>query len=370
MTATACPITIRCSSLPMAYACPASIVPDIKIKKEHSWTRGGNAGHAVAEKIVKNDLDDIPEINAIATKYDVEEDELRQTAYSVLGAWKLLRDEVKMISVEEPLKCSYLDVELTGHPDFIGKGINGELVVLDWKTGYLEGDYTAQLVGYAILAHSKYSEMKFTKVKVITVFTQSKTIDQKTMAWEEIYGLADLMLNKIKKQQDVYNPGEACKYCPRKFSCEAKAKMINNFGIALIEKHELIGDTDIGKLYDRCKLLTDELKDFKDFLKSHIISNGDIEAQDGRIFTTVRTKKQAVDYEIAFDYIADNFTYAERLTFIKVSKTDLLKAVMDRAAYRMKGADAKRVMEELKSIEAVKISYSEKLTVRKGDKYK
>jgi len=81
---------IRASSLPRIMACSASgTKPNLEIDINSDMAIMGTAIHAVLEQVVKEDLDNLPDLGPVISKYKIEDvKELRILSYIGLKAWR------------------------------------------------------------------------------------------------------------------------------------------------------------------------------------------------------------------------------------------------------------------------------------------
>jgi len=353
----------RCSSLGREIKCPASTIhPRVKIDRPESTTMTGNAGHFVAYEIVKKNIDGIPELGPIALKYDADVDDLRWVAWAVREAWDFLKESIKMIEVETKLTSKFGDLTLSGHPDFLGSDSEGNLVIIDWKTGFADDDATDQLMGYLTLGLEKFPEFK--GGKIITVYCRTKKMDTKVILKSDI----GWWLEKVFLAHDnveTFNPGPHCKYCPRKYECEAKGEMLNQFGLEIMGNQVLTTD-DFGAFHDRVKLLKKAIASAEQFIKDEVHAQGEIPLSDGRKMSMTQIITEKIDLEKGWELLKKSFSEEQMMTFLTISKTKMQKIIRDRSLRGQKQPAVDQFMSELKSEEAIVTGAYDKLTLSKG----
>lgn len=358
-------ITERCSSLDRAMACPASRVPaEVVIETDDAAARLGSAFHQAIAGIVKKT--GCGPLRLIAEKWRVEEDELEMLVAFGRQCWKQLSPHFQTPVVEEQLHGDIEDVFITGKPDIFDL-IGNEIRLLDWKSGHGEYDHDEQVRGYAWLLLAIYPDA--THVRVMIVRVRDRSADAIVYTREEIESWGRRMAARIR-QTEIYNPGDACTFCPRAATCPAKTAMIQQSARAL---DSMPSTTALSKLTgDQLFALLERAKDVEEFaqtakaiVKAEVASRGgSVEVSDGKELRITRGEKRTIDTPKGWPILLQELGLDRLLGCVKVSKTAVMDAVRDKAISG-KGRAADEVDEKLDSAGAYIVKPTTKLEVRR-----
>ena len=120
---------------------------------------------------------------------------------------------------------------IRGAMDVVFVDNNGELVILDWKTGQTKEEDDLQLAMYALAAWKKYGQFPYIVTKFAYVqqgFTQTTSWDAETLvgALDYLKPLAEDYLKAQKENKWPQTPHKWCKYCDLRDNCEAYNKQL------------------------------------------------------------------------------------------------------------------------------------------------
>lgn len=363
----------RCSSLPRGIACPASWdAPELPISSDSQPRRVGDAVHEAMAQIVREGLREPPDLNALAQNHGVEDlDDLRILTWFGIRTWKRIRHESQLLAVEERLEHADGAVELGGAPDVIAEANSGELLVVDWKGGYIEHDYRHQIMGYLWLAAQKYPHSLFKGVIVwlrsceIEVFSATRA---KLAEWREQLGAA--------VDSDVYAPGPQCQYCPLAHECAARSALIRSTVMDLAPFTEGTGRITperIGALYGRAQLLAKALENYNAIVRDTVRTQGSLSTGDGRVLSFRKGERE----HFYLDRVAGPLARALELTgvdglvqalgedAIKLTKKKIQDLAADGAPKGEKAKRIRKVMDALKSAGAIVTRPTRTFTVKK-----
>jgi len=180
------------------------------------------------------------------------------------------------------------EVEVSCHPDIAGMSNDGKtLIVVDWKSGYLESDYTNQFKAYAYACYQKFKvDYKIEKIMLIAVWLRSRTFDVKEYTVKEIE--VDFIQELIKAlESNVYSPSpDNCLYCPI-YDCKAKAALTRSSITSLVEMDDE-DDSEALTLsmalaYPKIQFIEKAAKHARDVIKQSIEDTGcRIKIEDGK----------------------------------------------------------------------------------------
>ena len=371
---------IRASSLPRVMACPASMrAPEIDIHASGPEAALGTAVHEVLADLVKERLEALPDLSPYAKKHGVDEDELRFLAWRGQCLWREFGPRIDPESVLTEQKLSAIDtaknedgdgdeIELVGHLDVCGLLAGAEpptLVIIDWKSGYVDRDYRDQLMGYALLARVPYMlSAKFTNVKIVTAWLRTGAWDVIDLTPADIGNFSNRLRDAVNSTSR-YAPDDAhCVFCPRLAECPAREALVrcaadSLYPIAAGDDAGILSVRDkLAELYDRVKLLERGLDQYRDALRLSIRADGPLQLPDGRWLTVHERSRETIlfDFRAAsalapyLDHNANDISgiiTALGPGAITAKKTSLLDAVAARAGRGQKKAAKESAMRDL-----------------------
>ncbi len=115
--------TIRCSSLPLLFACAPALEGDLRVDERNEAADLGSATHEAMEAIVSGMR---PDLDAIAKRWSCNRDELGRLAYFGAKAWEQLSASFPDPATEVTVSASLGDLELTGHIDLLSLVDDGQ----------------------------------------------------------------------------------------------------------------------------------------------------------------------------------------------------------------------------------------------------
>ena len=357
-------IKLRCSSLPLLFACRPAIDGDLQIGDRNEAADLGSAAHEAIEAIVNGGA---PDLDAISKRWTCNRDELGRLTWYARKAWETLApsfpdDEEHARLAEDHIRCTGSGWELTGHIDMHTICSDGTARVVDWKTGRVDRDYYHQLAGYAACLFG--SDEHLTEVTASVVWIREQEIETYVITRPIIdQWLARLALQLTRTQ---YSTGRHCEHCPRSHSCPAvKAKAREGIEIFGGSGASLEGMPSgrVVDLYRFAKLAIKAGESMIGSIRLHVIQNGQQDAGDGSALRIVEENGgRDINVAKAWDIIQARLTDADAMaSVLKVSATALDDAVA-KAAGRGAGAAAKRALaDELAAAGAVTMKTIQKL---------
>lgn len=364
-------IPLRCSLLPIAMKCSQSVHPnegEILINHESEVAVLGTVVHEVMAAIVTGDLEEVPDVQPYAAKYyypDVDE-VLRLCEYG-LRAWRELRVYGDVWQAEVDLKHdggSHWS-GLTGHVDAIS--VNPEeskITIIDWKSGWLESDYRAQMLGYAHLADAWVGEAvrKTPTVTVFVPFLRHRVYHTFTFKRAD-FSEFDQWLQRVLDMKDTepYRTGKHCTYCPRASSCPARVQLVRRTIEELTnEVYTRFSGPQLIDLWRRKKAVEQSLREFDERIRELVETQGAIVGVDTQL--SYREEEWDVfDVIQCWPYFTLVLSDEEIAGAMKVRKAELKKAAEAHAPLRGKGKFWKEFMDALRESGAVTKEVHKKL---------
>ena len=372
-------INLRSSALPRIMECPASKdAGEVPIDSTSDAATLGTAAHDVIQHMIREQLEDIPDLAPFIKKYGEQyAEDLRILAYCAANMWADFGSNLKIIDLEHELRIVANPIHLRGHADLVCAELNEDdetvfdaVVVVDWKTGWSESDHHHQLMSYLFMIAQgiKAAEYKYVVARVRTqeietrVFTKSDLI-----TWFKT--LCDTV------QRDTYNPGRHCHFCPKRFDCPARQSMLTDTAMVLSQQDKMPGlnANMLGLLYDRAQELKASLKLYDGLVAEALQSEGKLNIGNGRQLVYTKQQRETVPIYAAYKTLSQHFDYDEDspkclavfADDLALSKAQLEKAARKCAPHRQKQKAANDLMVKLRSAGLVKVTEFPRKTERK-----
>jgi len=336
-------IHLRCSGLPLLFACRQAIEGDLHVSERNEAADLGNATHEAAEAMVAGlalDLD------ALAKRWSCNRDELGRLVWYARKAWEVLApsfpdDEEHSRLAESAVGCTGDGFTLTGHLDMHIISSDGEARIVDWKSGRVDRDYYHQLAGYAACL---LADPNINKVTASVVWLRDQEIESYTIDRKIIGQWIDRL--KVQLSRKGYTTGRHCEHCPRSHSCPAvlaKAREgIATFGGDAATLAEL-PSSKVVELYRAAKLVAKAAESAVSSIRLHVILTGEQDSGDGMALKVVEENGgRDIDVNKAWDIVHGRLKSDDAMaSVLNISATALDEAVA-KAAGKGAGAAAKR----------------------------
>ena len=349
---------MRCSSLPRIFQCPQSRhKPEgIMIDQTSDAAEMGTLVHKVIADYIRG-----YEVDWNA--YTVE---VKYLVNNGIKFYQMLVDDygLTLRSIEEPIEKG----SLTGTPDLVMTSEDGDLYVIDWKTGRVQRDYMRQGQGYvSCLADEGYFIIADLRTGEYEV---SKYTQENIKAFRK-------ELAKVAKSE-AYNPSEACEFCPRSHECDARGVLVRSHIKDLLSLDGVVELTPalISDAETQVGIIKRIIKNYDDAKKMLVAEHGEITLSDGRVMSiednereTIVLNKQLLDNLPDVIGVRDIDTALEQIGEITISKSAITNAIK---ANKMKGEKIGELieskMEKMRNLGATKTITISKITKKKGEK--
>ena len=381
--------TIRASSLPRIMACPASLrAPAVALDTSGDVADLGTAVHAVMADVIAGGMESIPELSFYAKRFDVDLEDLEFLAWRGLSIWNTFKPLLASDSVtverhmETPLNAHYM---LSGHLDVCAElaGANERtLVVIDWKTGFIERDYQAQLMAYALLADRVLADSNAGAVKIVTAWVRTGAWDVLDLGAKDILDFLLRVLEVLSAPSEAFSPSDDhCVYCPRSHECPAQDALIQSAIHSLLpleyaETSTLTAREELGVLYEQAQSLKRALENYTEAVKASVRKDGPLPLPYGRVVTIQAQARDTIYFSPECVAVAAPFLEIDGADIpafmdavgneaITIRKKNLLDAVAAVAPRGTKGAAIRETMTALLDAGCVMTKAFEKLEVVK-----
>ncbi len=360
--------SIRASSAPLASLCAASQTPDpLVVASGGKQADLGSAGHeTLACRLTGREFD----IGDIASKYEVDRDELAVTAAWLWSSWLKVSEYFPVPRSEVPLE--YTDepnaFRLTGTIDVLSD-CDG-LRILDAKTGYLDMDFSAQLRAYSLLALKNNPDHD--RVYAAVLHMRNRKFLPVSDGREHGYYYRDELerwWDDFAKhlRSGAYNSGKHCQYCRRSTTCpkitgelvQARRVLTEQLIEGTAEQiAELLPNdpVELGRIgvmvHDALSLFDKRSKVWKEALKTRInAAGGEVPDGNGRKLVVVKQEQHPLKAT------RDSLSYA--LSVVPVEQFDdvfgIGKGALEKAIKATAGRGQKKAVweETLQKFEAM-----------------
>lgn len=390
--------TIRCSSLPRIMVCPASLqTPNIDIDTSGDVAALGTAVHEVLNDIIHQKLDVVPNLDAYIKKYSIDEEDLQFLTWRGMEIWT----KFKPMLVHDTISCEReligscgSEWRITGHLDVCAELIHSAsdekiLVIIDWKSGYVERDYNNQLMGYAWLATkvinghlSANGIPTYTAIKIVTAWLRAGVWDVIDLSLKDIDGFGERLRSILESPKHTYSPSDAhCLYCPRSSECPARAQLVqsainNMLPMGMEEGAALSSREKLAQVYEQSKLLKRALEDYTDALKTTIRDDGPLPLPHSG-YLTIQTRTRDIIHlrpesvSVLSPYLGTGESTMDAVvsaigSHIVINKEAMLSVISEKAARGTKATVKRKVMTELLDAGCVTTTTYDSLAVVKN----
>jgi hypothetical protein len=363
-------MNLRSSILPLVSQCPAAAKPpSIPLVSGGPEADLGNAAHEALSCTVSGWTYDLEEI---AERYVIEVKDLAFLVSSGRKIWEQIKEHFPNPHTEIPLETYWPveDIRLTGHPDVFS--VDGDKArILDWKSGRLDEDFRAQMLGYALLVLE--NDPSINEVWVGVARLREQTIDGETFTREQVEAWWGKLVEQVVGPEQ-FNPGRWCGYCPRRAECPAKNALVIQTAQVLAvlqsgpppENGLAVRGWAIGMIHDGIKLLEPILERAKDMVRAETeAAGGSLPIGDGRTLVVTEEPRTKISFAAAEPVLRESMTPEALARCITLGKGKLEEEIRATAPYRGKTAAVKEVLDRLEAAGALTVEYRSKVEVRR-----
>lgn len=345
-------ITVRCSSLPLLFACGQSLGGDTRVDESGGAGALGTATHSALEPVVAGGSVDWAALPALASEHGVDTDELRGLVAAGVAAW---RDAGFAPSVPEvALSAPMGDVLLTGHLDWAAGAEGG-----DWKTGRGDTDYSQQMRGYAALLLADDHSISVAKMSII--WLRDQQVEPYTLRRSDLPAWVESLNRAVT--DTTYRTGPHCTWCHRSATCEgARARQaeavraIQTTGEAAID--EMAPDAVID-LYNQASTVAALAKRVTEAIKTRAL-RGPIDGEKRRL-VIVEEQRREIDTLLAWPVLQEHLSTEAMARALDVRITRAEEAIRDAAPRGQAAQQIRDFKAALDSSGAVRLTTQQKI---------
>lgn len=366
------PLALRASGMPLAFRCPGSVRPELRVDETHEAATVGTAVHEALRPLAERGGLDWDEVRAVANRYDVDIDDVRVLCAKAVALWKQVRESFPGSITEADLSVELEGALLTGHMDLIS--VAGDVArVADWKTARVDHDYEHQMRAYGALVLLTYPQLR--EVTVTILWIRDETVENYTLTRADAVEWAARVEAEVVRWNQTYRPGVHCRHCPRSHECQAANALLRR-DVAVIGDRELVSRVEseldlmlpeeVVELVAKARMVEGLAKRVCAAVKAHVLAHGDIVAPGLGRLTIEESHPRELDPLKAFPVLeAQGFGDPELAQVVSVSVSKAEKLVAERAG-RGKGAAAVRALNAaLDAAGAVSLGTTEKLVQKR-----
>lgn len=187
----------------------------------------------VDDWINSNGLDSVCSMDLVP---DEERASVKNLVERVLRRWSLICqrnfESHVPIEIESSFELDFRGILFTGRVDAVSEDPEGNIWVIDWKSGRIRRRHWTQVGSYALWAREKYSsnvgDIIATIVNLGTGNRKTRTIDSEVDARlrTRIQGECERIEDRLERNDTPAKPGSACQTCAFLDRCQEGRKYI------------------------------------------------------------------------------------------------------------------------------------------------
>ena len=354
-------ITLRASSLPLAFRCPASIRRGLVVLNEsHDAANDGTAAHAVLRSLPSTNRLDWDGIAETAKSLGADPVETRMLAAMATKLWNEIRESFAGALTEVSLQYEIAPgVFLTGHADLIAVS-QTSMRIGDWKTGRKDNDHSHQFRAYAAMALLSSEDIQ--EATGTGLWVRDQEIENYTLTRADALVWLARVRDEILTWDGVYRPGRHCLHCPRSHECEAANALVRRDVAAIADKSlvarvetelALMPAEEIVAVLHKADMVEKYAKRVREAIRNHVEKTGDVVA-DGVRLTVVQEERRELDPIKTFGVLdAIGFDDDDKAHAMRFSVSAIEAVVRERAPRGQKKAEVEKLSAMLEESGAV-----------------
>lgn len=241
------------------------------------------------------------------------------------------------------------------------------LRILDWKSGWKEGNHGQQMAAYACLGF--FSDPTIQSVTVYIVYLRHGTIETLTFDRKQIADWIIDVTKRIIERKNIFVTGGHCDWCIHVNDCTARKEWMKNaLAVWDLPKGDLRAVENLPEVLDKVSAIENACKNFRHALKAEIKTNGPIPLKDGQEMRLEEQTREVILADVAWDSLWLEHGL-ELLQAVEIKKGKLLDLVASKAPPRGKGEAKADCMEILADLEAIEEQpWGERIVIAEKEK--
>lgn len=365
--------TIRASKMPLFMKCPNSILnPDnfLAIDKENEAALLGTEIHQHIADYIEHGRDfNIENLQNQFTAGDYER--AAMLVNNLTDVWADIKEFFPDPQIELPLTFETDEVKITGTIDVV-KWWEGGANIIDWKTGRLRPDHSAQIKTYALLVWHILREPKDWACTVQVIYLEDKSTDTYEFDSFQLEQWKQEVIAQSKQVRYILN--KMCPYCPLRSQCPAYSKNTES-ALQLVQlkpnspakSFRSMTPDERTEFLTKIKQIKVAVDDIDGIIKEEIEANGPIELADNTYYALQEIRDRKINIKRAATVCHEYLDEDEILDCMTVSLSKLESKVMSKAE---RGVKTKLKEEFLAALREAKALYSytrKRLKITKGN---
>ncbi len=349
-------LKLRCSALPRVLKCPGSArAPELAIDRENDAAVLGTEAHKWVAQYVSGDDIELSEI---------ESKDLRILVALAIRMWNQLREYFPgAVAERTAVTRQFVDhgFSLSGTVDIVARGA-GYTSVADWKTGRVDNDYWAQLMGYCVL----FAEPGDRATGAI-LWVRDEEVENYTSDQDERDAFLQRITDEVVDWDGVYHPGSHCGFCPRYHECDARTAHDRASLRAFLREEsttdilaDLPPETQLD-LYEQAATVERLAAAVRKGLREIVAANGPIKTKS-RMLQLVPNNRTTIEPLQAWP-VLDQFGLDDeaKASVIRIAKGELEDVVAKAAPPRQGAAKIRELRAALEEAGALSVQVGQKL---------
>lgn len=358
--------------------CPASKdSEDIEIKfSDGKVTDIGTVIHEIAKWKVDNNTAVMPDLEPYIKRYGFDEKDVKDLTYlsfRVNDVIKLVKQNARIVATEESFSFEEEVFTCQGTADLVAIENDDTLIILDYKSGYVERDASPQTKFYALgMLETKNEFLNFKKVKTIVAWLRTGTIDIVDYTRDEILNWWEQSLKNIM-ENDSYNPGTCCEFCPRRMNCPALQIATYNTVYSLMSTEvNQVSTKQLFDLYPHVKNLEKVIEQYHKLIRVEMLKGEQVDSNGNRFgLNTISIK--TLDFGKSVPCIktffnANEIPLKEIDKALSISKSKVFDIIKEHSKRGVKTAKCEEFMAICAEQNAINESQQNRIQIKKEKK--
>lgn len=364
--------TLRASSAPSAFRCPASVrAPHLAIRESGEAADIGSAAHEALRPLVEGRSVQWDELPALCERWSVPVDDVRILCAQAQKMWADMGEMFPEATTEVELSTRLPGgTILTGHIDFVAT-VGTTAIGGDWKTGRKDSDYAQQMRAYAALL--LLDDLSLTSATFVIAWVRDGDVERYTMTRDGLHEWLASLTERVLEWDGTYHPGPHCGHCSRNHECDAANALVRRDVAAILDTPAEMASAlasmpagDIVSLLRKARMVSDYADRVAKAVSQHVQAHGDIVSDDARLTIQVEKRRRLKTLEAWPVLEAAGFGDEDMAACVEISASEAESIVAKRAG-RGKGAGAVREFKAaLEYAGAVEMTERRKLVERRS----